>query len=149
MARVNHRLHARKTPTKTPPGREVLPCPWIVPLPDTPMRQLLETELGAMGLALPPTTIESSSFLATERLLQETDMISLVSLQLSLYHTETKSLAVLPLTIPHARLGPLGLLWIDRHPTAAVQRFLDLVRQESAKLARGGTRKNGARQGKR
>ncbi|MDT2020182.1 LysR substrate-binding domain-containing protein [Methylocella sp. CPCC 101449] len=150
IARVKHPLHAKKNLTKTLTWREALSYPWIVPLPDTPMRQLLEAELGAMGLALPSTTIESSSFLATERLLQETDMISLVSLQLALYHTETKSLAILPLTIPHARLGPLGLLWVDRHPTAAVQRFLDLVRQESAKLARGATpRRNAPREKKR
>lgn len=130
VARARHPLRTKKAIT----WPDALIHPWIVPLPETPMRQLLDAELGAMGLALPATSIESSSFLATERLLQSSDMLSLVSLQLALYHTEAKSLVILPLSIPHAKLGALGLLWIDRYPTAAVQRFLDLVRQEADAL---------------
>lgn len=130
VARAQHPLRTQKAIT----WPDALTYPWIVPLPETPMRQLLDAELGAMGLALPATSIESSSFLATERLLQSSDMLSLVSLQLALYHTEAKSLVILPLSVPHAKLGALGLLWIDRYPTAAVQRFLDLVRQEASAL---------------
>lgn len=127
IAGAKHPLLSKRNMT----WRDALTFPWIVPLPETPMRQLLDAELGTMGLSLPSTTIESSSFLAIERLLQTTDMLSFVSRQLALYHTETKSLAILPLALSHARLGPLGLLWVDAYPTVAVQRFLDLVRQEA------------------
>jgi DNA-binding transcriptional LysR family regulator len=108
--------------------------PWIMPLPGTPMRTRLDAEFAAAGLPSPPNPIESVSLLINEKLLQDTDMISVVSLQLARHYERSGALAVLPLKMSHA-LGPVGLLWIDAVPTAAVGRFLDAVRSEARRLA--------------
>jgi DNA-binding transcriptional LysR family regulator len=110
--------------------RDTAPYSWILPLPGTPMRLRLESEFTAAGIALPRNAIESVSLLINEKLLQETDLISVVSRQLADHYEACGTLAILKLTMRHA-LGPVGLLSIDEHSTAAVTRFLDAVRREA------------------
>ena len=46
---------------------------------------------------------------------------------------DSGSLATLPLEMRHA-LGPVGLLWVDASPTAALGHFLNTVRNEAGEL---------------
>jgi DNA-binding transcriptional LysR family regulator len=107
--------------------------PWIVALPGTPMRIRLEAEFAAAGTAMPQEVVESVSLLLNAKLLQSTDMVSVVSQQLAQHYEETGALKRLPLVMKQA-LGPVGLIWGDSEPSNAVRRFLDAVRTEAAAL---------------
>jgi DNA-binding transcriptional LysR family regulator len=109
--------------------------PWILPLPGTPMRTRLASEFAAAGIPEPRDPIESVSLLINEGLLRVTDMISVVSRQLAQHYAAAGTLAILPLPMRHA-LGPIGLVWIDERPTAAVTAFMDAVRIEAGLLHR-------------
>lgn len=129
IVRTNHPLLHRDRVT----WHDVAAFPWIVPLPGTPMRLRLESEFAAAGLPAPVDPIESSSLLTNEKLLQETDMVSVVSRQLAAHYASSGSLSILPLKMRYA-LGPVGMIWADANPTAAVTRFLDAVRAEARNL---------------
>jgi DNA-binding transcriptional LysR family regulator len=105
--------------------------PWILPLPGTPMRARLEAEFAAANTRLPAEHVESISLVINETLLQESDMVSVVSLQLARHYQKAGRLSILPLKMREA-LGPVGLLWVDENPGSAVQRFLEDVRVEAA-----------------
>lgn len=129
VVRLGHPLLTRKRMT----WGDVADYPWILPLPGTPLRARVDAEFAAVGLPSPPDPIESISLLTNERLLQETDMVSVVSRQLAVHYADSGSLATLPLEMRHA-LGPVGLLWVDASPTAALGHFLDTVRAEAREL---------------
>ena len=129
IVRKHHPLLARDRVT----WRDVAGYPWIVSLPGTPMRLCVEAEFASARLPAPTDLIESMSLLTNEKLLQQTDMISVVSRQLAVNYASTGSLAVLPIKMRDA-LGPVGLIWVDANPTAALARFFDAVRLEARAL---------------
>ncbi|MGH3525059.1 MAG: LysR substrate-binding domain-containing protein [Mycobacterium sp.] len=129
VVRTNHPLLTRDHVTWS----DVAAYPWIVPLPGTPLRVRVDAEFAAAGLPSPVDPIESVSLLMNEKLLQVTDMVSVVSRQLAIHYAGSGSLAILPLEMRHA-LGPVGLLWVDASPTSALARFLDSVRAEAQEL---------------
>ncbi len=133
VVRAGHPLLRQKRVT----WRDVAAYSWILPLPGTPMRVRIEAEFAAAHLPLPADPIESVSLLTNEKLLQETDMVSAVSKQLAEHYAGKGSLAILPLEMRHA-LGPVGLLWVDANPTAALAHFLDAVRAEARACANAG-----------
>jgi DNA-binding transcriptional LysR family regulator len=124
--------------------REAAAYPWIVPLAGTPMRVRLEAEFAAAGLSSPGDAIESMSLLTNQKLLHESDMISVVSRQLATHYAGTGSLAILPLPMRFA-LGPVGLLWVDANPTTAVAGFMQAVRTEAKALHDMGLQEDAAK----
>jgi DNA-binding transcriptional LysR family regulator len=129
VVRTGHPLAGKKRIT----WRDAAAYPWIVPLPGTPLRERVDAEFAAAGLPTPSNPIESISLLTNETLMHESDMISMVSRQLARHYTGHRSLAILSLEMRHA-LGPVGLLWVDANPTAALARFMDSVRVEVREL---------------
>jgi DNA-binding transcriptional LysR family regulator len=127
ISRAGHPLQGRDKIS----WQDAAAFPWIVPLAGTPMRLRLDAEFAAVGLHSPPDPIESASLLTNEKLLQGTDLISVMSRQLALHYASTGALSILPLQMRQAGLGPVGLLWIDADPPAAIGRFLDAVRIEA------------------
>jgi DNA-binding transcriptional LysR family regulator len=127
VVRNGHPLLRNKTLTLA----QATAYPWILPLPGTPMRLRLEAEFAASNMRLPYEVVESISLMTNETLLQESDMVSVVSLQLARHYQDAGRLSILPLQMREA-LGPVGLLWVDVNPSAAVLRFLEDVRVEAA-----------------
>jgi len=108
--------------------------PWILPLPETPMRQRVDAEFAASGLPSPRNAVESTSLLTNQRLLQQSDMVMAMSRQLAVHLRDSGSLAILPIRLDHA-LGAVGMLWVDELPSAALVRFMEAVRTISKALA--------------
>lgn len=103
--------------------------PWILPLPGNPMRGRLEAEFATANVQLPAQQIESTSLLMNETLMNQSDMISVVSHQLARRYERSGLLATLPLTMRQG-LGPVGLLWVDDKPSNALEQFMESVRLE-------------------
>jgi DNA-binding transcriptional LysR family regulator len=135
VVRPGHPLLKKRKP---PSLAEAAAYPWILPLPGTPMRVRLEAEFAASNTRLPADPVESVSLMINEALLIESDLVSVVSLQLAQHYVAAGTLAVLPLAMRQA-LGPVGLLWADAAPSNAVLRFLDHVRFEAQRLPVAGS----------
>ena len=107
--------------------------PWILPLPETPMRQRVDAEFAASGLPSPRNAVESTSLLTNQRLLQQSDMVMVMSRQLAVHLRDSGSLAILSIRLDHA-LGAVGMLWVDELPSAALVRFREAGRTISRDL---------------
>jgi len=73
VAGVNHPL-ARGGPHTWPQMHEF---PWLLPPPDTPLRQLAESLFSRVGMPLPTSMMESTSLLANIGLLQNNSTLAL------------------------------------------------------------------------
>ncbi len=131
VVRLGHPLLKRKGLTLAAAAE----FPWILPLPESPMRARLEAEFAASQTRLPIDYVESISLMINESLLRQSDMISVVSDQVAQHYAAAGTLAILPLRMKQA-LGPVGLLWIDDSPSQALHRFMQSVRMEARALHR-------------
>ncbi len=83
---------------------------WIVWPTGTPIRQSIDNALVDNGVMLPENTIESASMNVTSNLLQNSDMISILSLRLAQHYAEHRQLAILNLPRIEQK-GSVGVFW--------------------------------------
>lgn len=97
---------------------------WIVWPTGTPIRQSIDNALVDNGVMLPENTIESASMNVTSNLLQNSDMISILSLRLAQHYAEHRQLAILNLPRIEQK-GSVGVFWRKSEvPSQALARFL-------------------------
>ncbi|MRE37646.1 LysR family transcriptional regulator [Klebsiella quasipneumoniae] len=97
---------------------------WIVWPTGTPIRQSIDNALVDNGVMLPENTIESASMNVTSNLLQNSDMISILSLRLAQHYAEHRQLAILNLPRIEQK-GSVGVFWRKSEaPSLALARFL-------------------------
>ncbi|MBA4492660.1 LysR family transcriptional regulator [Paracoccus sp. S1E-3] len=127
VARQHHPLARQVRVTREDLGR----FPWVIAQQGVPIRTMLE------GL-LPPETLRgaivASSVILLREILRGSDHLGALSRNQALTLGEGQALTVLPVDLPPAP-WPIGLTtragW---EPTAAQREFIDLLREEAAKL---------------
>ncbi len=97
---------------------------WILHPSGSPMRRRVEQALQEASLAAPPDILETASILATTSLLEGTDMISVVPLDVAQHYANYGMIAIVPVELPisMAKLGIITRKKKDRSP--AVRAFL-------------------------
>ena len=101
---------------------------WILHPLGSPMRRRVEQALQHASLAAPPDIVETSSILATTSLLEASDMISVVPLDVAQHYANYGMVAIVPVPLPisMANLGIITRKKKDQSP--AVKGFLHALR---------------------
>ena len=101
---------------------------WVLHPLGSPMRRRVEQALQHASLAVPPDIVETSSILATTSLLEASDMISVVPLDVARHYANYNMVAILPVELPisMANLGIITRRKKDLSP--AVGGFLHALR---------------------
>jgi len=102
---------------------------WILHPTGSPMRRRIEQALQEASMAPPPDILETSSILATTALLETTDMIAVVPLDVAQHYANYGMLAILPVELPIA-MAKLGVLTRkEKELSPAVRAFLRTLKE--------------------
>ncbi|KQT11471.1 LysR family transcriptional regulator [Ramlibacter sp. Leaf400] len=103
---------------------------WILHPTGSPMRRRIEQALQEASMAPPPDILETSSILATTALLESTDMVSVVPLDVARHYANYGMLAILPVELP-ITMAQLGILTRrQKELSPAVRAFLATLRED-------------------
>jgi DNA-binding transcriptional LysR family regulator len=97
---------------------------WILPTPDAAYRQRIDAAFRQEGVEPPARLVESVSILTNKALLQGSDMLGVMPLNVARHYESRGELATLPVTLPMPS-GPVGI--ITRSAAAATSAQLDLL----------------------
>lgn len=87
---------------------DLQPWAWIMPLPGTTLRQMIESAFHDQSLDLPAVACESVSVVANRRLILETDYIGVFPAQVLVSDIQAGLLAKINVT-PPISFGPVGI----------------------------------------
>ncbi|VCU68447.1 HTH-type transcriptional regulator GbpR [Pigmentiphaga humi] len=130
VARVGHPLARSTRITAATLARQA----WILPPPDAPLRQRIDAYFAEQGLALDVPLAESVSLLANEILLRSTDVLCAMPRGVAQHYARLGVLTILAFQPPWI-LPPVGVvIRADVAPAPALERFLQAVRQDAARM---------------
>ncbi|HDJ2774521.1 TPA: LysR family transcriptional regulator, partial [Serratia rubidaea] len=125
VARTDHPL----TKQNTVAWDDLANWRWIVWPTGTPIRQSIDSALVDNNVMLPDNIIESSSMNVSISLLQNSEMISILSLRLAEHYARKKQLAILALPNIEQK-GSVGVFWPkDSPPSSVLSAFLNQLTQ--------------------
>ena len=125
VARPGHDLFDRKTLAIG----DLVGETWILHPTGSPMRRRIEQALLEASMAAPPDIVETASILATTALLESTDMISVVPLDVAQHYANYGMLAILPVELPIS-MAKLGIITRkEKELSPAVRGFLRTLRE--------------------
>ena len=104
VAGTAHPLAAKRSVT----FRHIRPFGWILPPPETTLRREIDQYFVSQRQHVPPTVVESVSYLANRALLQKTDLIGLMPEHVVAHDIEGGRLAELTWSVPFGN-GPVGV----------------------------------------
>lgn len=111
---------------------EVYDYCWAVWPSGSPIRALTDSMLAATGRRLPSRYIESGSMLTNLGLLNQSDVITIMSWRVAEHFQRQHLLHILPLDIPDQ--GAVGMIWRNEpHQPQALADLLDTLRREAAR----------------
>ena len=105
VARPGHPLFDLATVTLV----ELVTQTWILHPLGSPMRKRVEQALQHASMAAPPDIVETSSILATTTLLEASDMISVVPLDVAQHYAKYGLVDILPVELPIS-MANLGII---------------------------------------
>ncbi|PTN42544.1 LysR family transcriptional regulator, partial [Achromobacter xylosoxidans] len=130
VARVGHPLAKSTRITAAALARQ----DWILPPPQAPLRQRIDSYFAEQGLTLRAPMAESVSLLANEVLLRSSDLLSAMPRAVAQHYAALGVLAILRFR-PDWNLPPVGVVQRAQVEAApALQRFLDALRVEAGAL---------------
>jgi DNA-binding transcriptional LysR family regulator len=106
---------------------------WVLPPDSTTLRQAIASTFAGHDLPAPRPHVESTSLAATQSILRSTDYIGVMSGTAGRRARADGVLQVLPLELTAHEL-PVGLIWHERRPSAAVVRMAEALRQAARDL---------------
>jgi DNA-binding transcriptional LysR family regulator len=116
-----------------PDIEDLLGYPWILPSPETPLRQYWDDMVRQTGEEPSEVTIECGSVLTIRELLLESDSLTLLSPDQLRVELEARLMAQLPPTVPVERT--IGMIFRRGwHPTSTQQAMLSILRQTAQNL---------------
>ena len=105
--------------------------PWILQLPGSPLRGVIEQEFRSHHAALPQGVVETSSFLTAVGLVAQSEMLAVIPKSIASTFSRHSMLRILPYTFKHA-LSPWGsLVHRDRPVSRIMQAFLDHLNEST------------------
>ncbi len=105
VARPGHPLFAGPAPTL----HDVAEYGWIVPPGGSVLRHRFELMFQEEGLQAPSNVIETASLLFTTKMLQQSDMLSVVATDVARYYADHGLLAILPMALP-CQMDAFGII---------------------------------------
>jgi DNA-binding transcriptional LysR family regulator len=83
-----------------PALRDLVDAAWILPPGGSVLRHRFDLMFQEEGLQAPLNVVETSSLMFTTKMLQQSDMVSLVASEVARYYADHGLLAILPLALP-------------------------------------------------
>jgi DNA-binding transcriptional LysR family regulator len=123
VGRAAHPL--RRRPRVTP--AELARATWVVHPADSPLRQAIDAMFARAGLRLPGDAIETVSVVATLALLQASDAVSVLPVDLAEHYGQRRLIARLPVALPPAGTGYALITRKNRRLSPAAQAFAAAV----------------------
>jgi DNA-binding transcriptional LysR family regulator len=109
--------------------QDVAGAEWIVYPQETALRPLFEAMVSGGAALEGPSAIETASVIATTMLLERTDMLAVMPLDVARHYARFGVVHILPLKVPMS-LGPVGMvLHTDRQLSPAAGAFAAEVRR--------------------
>lgn len=105
VARPGHPLLSMPKPGL----RDVVDLAWIVPPSGSILRHRLDLMFQGEGLQAPNNVIETSSLMFTTKMLQQSDMVSVVATDVARYYSDHGLLAILPIALP-CQMDAFGII---------------------------------------
>jgi len=105
VARPGHPLFS----TPKPDLRDVVNLAWIVPPSGSVLRHRFDLMFQEEGLQAPNDVIETSSLMFTTKMLQQSDMVSVVATDVARYYSDHGLLAILPIALP-CQMDAFGII---------------------------------------
>jgi len=128
IAAADHPLAKRR---KKLTLRDLVPWPWILQPPTSPMRGQIDLVFERSGLPPPDERIETSSVLATTHLLIGSTLLAAVPTEAARGLGPAGALRVLPVRLDLG-LGAYGVVTLDGHELSPVSaRFIEALREEA------------------
>jgi len=127
VARLQHPLFEQETVE----WADVQRYRWIVWVKGTPVRKALEAALDMIGGHIPVDAVETNSIAAGLTLINDSDMIGVLSHRAALRAARTQIIRILPMRLPG--FGSIAMYWQrETFQPDAVQAMLDCLRQTAA-----------------
>ena len=104
VAGKQHPLAGKKSVT----FRQLRPFGWILPPPETTLRRQIDQYFVSKGQYVPPTVLESVSYLANRSLFQELDLVGLLPEHVVALDMDSGLLVELDWSVPVGK-GPVGI----------------------------------------
>ncbi|WP_036232781.1 LysR substrate-binding domain-containing protein [Marinobacterium litorale] len=124
VARPDHPVFEQAQPSLA----DLRQWPWIMPLPDTTLRQMLESVFHERNLDLPVMACESLSVVTNRRLIIETDYIGTFPAQVVQPDIDAGLLSRIDMR-PAISFGPVGISWMkDSAFSQAAQELVTSLR---------------------
>ncbi len=105
VARPGHPLFSGPTPHLS----DVTECGWIVPPSGSVLRHRFDLMFQEEGLRAPNNVIETASLLFTTKMLQQSDMLSVIATDVARYYADHGLLAILPMALP-CQMDAFGII---------------------------------------
>ncbi len=105
VARPGHPLFSGPAPSL----RDVVDSGWIVPPTGSVLRHRFDLMFQEEGLKAPTNIIETASLMFTTKMLQQSDMISVVATDVARYYADHGLLALLPMALA-CQMGAFGII---------------------------------------
>lgn len=105
VARPGHPLFSGPTPGL----RDIAEAGWIVPPAGSVLRHRFELMFQEDGLLAPGNVIETASLMFTTKMLQQSDMLSVVATDVARYYADHGLLAILPMALP-CQMDAFGII---------------------------------------
>jgi DNA-binding transcriptional LysR family regulator len=105
VARPGHPLFSGPKPGV----RDVVDYGWIVPPSGSVLRHRFDLIFQEEGLQAPSNVVETASLLFTTKMLQQSDMLSVVATDVARYYADHGLLAILPMVLP-GQMNPFGII---------------------------------------
>jgi len=104
VGRIRHPLASKKSVTFS----QIKPFGWILPPLETTLRRQVDQFFVSQNQYVPPTILESVSYLTNRSLLQKRDLIGLMPHHVVSHDVRNGELAEIPWTVPFGK-GPIGV----------------------------------------
>ena len=111
--------------------KQAIDFPWILPPERSALRLAIDASFLAEGVAPPRPWLESVAMTTNQLLLKRTRCLVVVSRSLAEHLRRARAVVIVPLRLT-SDLGPVGMVWRDRHPSPAVLAALGALRQAAA-----------------
>jgi DNA-binding transcriptional LysR family regulator len=105
VARPGHPLFNGPTPGL----RDIVEAGWIVPPAGSVLRHRFDLMFQEEGLQAPNNVIETASLMFTTKMLQQSDMLSVVATDVARYYADHGLLAILPMALP-CQMDAFGII---------------------------------------
>ncbi len=126
VGRAEHPLARGRRPV---PTSALAGATWILQPPDSPMRQDVDAILARANLRLPADLIETASIVATLALLQDSDAIAALPLDLAVHYERQNLLVRLPVDLPPGGSAFELITRANRALSPAAAQFVAAVRK--------------------